>query len=204
VPVADPTFAGIHGIITVVLLFYALSLLPCLLGWAQSARWLGGAILLLFALLTVMIVIGQTRHLHFPIRLVLGLALAHFGAWLAVRERQDWLGPLLFLFATLIACRFGWSTAWGAGELWIGQAVGFSGAILLLLATLHTDRVWFGWLAPLGLLAYELWLLFPPALAASRFVVDVRWAAVAGSVLLAMALAWLLRRFVTQPARALA
>ncbi|CAM3109952.1 hypothetical protein SPAN111604_04190 [Sphingomonas antarctica] len=206
VPVVQPTFASIHGIVTIVLLFYALCLIP---PFALSRRRLGVAIVMLFVAMAVMIVVGRWWHVHFPVRIVLGLALAHFGAWARLAGSPGKTGTLLFVVATLLVCRLAWSVAWGAGELWIGQALGFCGAILLFLAVVHARRAWFAALAPIGLLAYELWLVFPPLLAASRFAIDyaridARLLAIAGSILLAVPLAWALNRFVTRPALTLA
>ena len=104
----------------------------------------------------------------------------------------------------MLVCRFAWSTAWGAGELWIGKATGYALAIALFVACafdrLPTARV----LTLFGALSYPLFFFLPLILSfAASQVMDSpyqrRVLLLFAAVAAALVLATLAHRFIELP-----
>jgi peptidoglycan/LPS O-acetylase OafA/YrhL len=208
---ASAEFNHSHWALMVILLFYTLCLAMAavnLLHRRGTAVGLAFGLLILCAGLTF---IGSMYHRHFPIALLLGLAIAEYG--LIVRQRQDEERlangfaaiTILFWSALLLIVGFAWSPNWGLGEVWLGKVIAFSaGAGLFLFASLRhrpTCRL----LTAVGDASYGMFFFLPLFLTAAHLMVAPvrlvpRIATAAGALLLSYVAAVITFRLVGRPA----
>ena len=212
-PLAPATpFSRLHWVLMVMLLFYAMCIVASLVGCIHARVYPSMTIFILLVVLSGMIVIGKRYHQHFPIATLLSLILAYVGT--SVRELEREINPrarakqgvLLIAFACAIPLisHFAWSTAMGAGEFWIGRALGYALAMALFFAYVFVHLPISRALTALSIVSYPLFFFLPLtiAFAASRLTsvpLAERPLPLALVVAVAFALAALTHRFVEVP-----
>ncbi len=211
-PAPVTPFAHIHWLLMALLVFYALCIAAALAGCVRSRLYPVIAMMVLLAMLAGMIVVGHLYHRHFPIAVLLALVLAHLGTFTAntrrgsdpERRRRDVVLLVLFAAAVLLVSYFAWSTAWGAGELWLGKALGYAVAMALVVACAFDRLPMPRLLAAVGALSYPLFFFLPLLISVAaphlmRIAPAQRLLPLAGVAAAAVVLAVLAHLFIERP-----
>jgi peptidoglycan/LPS O-acetylase OafA/YrhL len=208
---AGAQFNHSHWVLVVILLFYVLCFALAVLNLLHRRGTAVGLAFTLLILCAGLTFVGSINHRHFPIAVLLGLAVAEYG--LFVRQRQD-AGTLtnefvvvtiLFWSTLLIIVRFAWSPNWGLGEIWLGKATAFAaGAIIFLNAVLRRQPTG-QFLSAIGDASYAMFFFLPLFLTAAHLSVapvglEGRIAAAVAALLLSFVAAALTFRIISQPA----
>ena len=208
---ASAEFNHSHWVLTVILLFYALCLAAAAVRLLQRRGVVVALAFGLLALCGALTVIGSVYHRHFPILVLLGLAVAEYG--LFVRLHQDGSGggtafmaiTVAFWSALLLIVGFAWSPHWGLGEVWLGKAIAFAVGGVLFLYVVLPRRSGGRPIASLGDASYALYFFLPLFLTAAHLSIapagpGARLASAAGALVLSLAAAFVTFRLVGKPA----